>query len=245
MNPDYQEKLQKAFGSNFDLAQVSSIAANYQLPTIEVVPADILHGADGAFAIANNTIYLSDTLLISNNPSHLNAVLIEEIGHHIDSLINQTDAAGDEGAIFSDLVNGVQISDSEYIALVNENDHSQITWLGQSLAIENSTPSVFAIKAEGLVTFNGSSDLDGNPLDLSDDALVYAGKGFTFNGNAILPVQLGANGQPITNSQGKLVLVDKAVSVAAGYLSATVNGTAKQYANLVPPQIIEIGRAHV
>jgi hypothetical protein len=30
---------------------------------------------------------------------------------------------------------------------------------------------------------NGSGDLDGDPLNLSDDALVYAGKGFTINGN--------------------------------------------------------------
>jgi hypothetical protein len=49
-------------------------------------------------------------------------------------------------------------------------------------AAAQTTPN-FAIQTEGTFTMNGSGDLDGDPLNLSDDALVYAGKGFTINGN--------------------------------------------------------------
>jgi RHS repeat-associated protein len=95
----------------------------------------------------------------------------------------------------------------------------------------------FAIQAGGIVTFNGKSDLDGNPLDLSDDAFVYAGKGFTLNGNSILPVQRNAAGTALTDSTGKLKLVDQALVVAPGYIQSSVNGN-NNYTNLNPPQIV-------
>jgi RHS repeat-associated protein len=95
----------------------------------------------------------------------------------------------------------------------------------------------FAIQAGGIVTFNGKSDLDGNPLDLTDDAFVYAAKGFTLNGNSILPVQRNAAGNALTNSQGKFLLLDQALVVAPGYLQSNSNGN-NNYANLNPPQVI-------
>jgi RHS repeat-associated protein len=95
----------------------------------------------------------------------------------------------------------------------------------------------FAIQAGGIVTFNGKSDLDGNPLDLTDDAFVYAEKGFTLNGNSILPVQRNAAGNALTNSQGKLLLLDQALVVAPGYLQSNSNGNSN-YTNLNPPQVI-------
>jgi RHS repeat-associated protein len=95
----------------------------------------------------------------------------------------------------------------------------------------------FAIQAGGIVTFNGKSDLDGNPLDLTDDAFVYAGKGFTLNGNSILPVQRNAAGTALTDSTGKLKLVDQALVVAPGYFQSNSNGN-NNYTNLNPPQIV-------
>ncbi len=95
----------------------------------------------------------------------------------------------------------------------------------------------FAIQAGGTVTFNGKSDLDGNPLDLTDDAFVYAGKGFTLNGNSILPVQRNAAGTALTDSTGKLKLVDQALVVAPGYFQSNTNGN-NNYTNLNPPQIV-------
>ena len=95
----------------------------------------------------------------------------------------------------------------------------------------------FAIQAGGIVTFNAKSDLDGNPLDLSDDAFVYAGRGFTLNGTTILPVQRDAAGNALKDSTGKLRLIDQALVVAPGYIQSGVNG-GNNYTNLNPPQIV-------
>jgi hypothetical protein len=95
----------------------------------------------------------------------------------------------------------------------------------------------FAIQAGGIVTFNGKSDLDGNPIDLNDDAFVYAEKGFTLNGESVLPVSRDSAGKAIKNSQGKLQLLDQAIVVAPGYLQSNSNGN-NDYANLTPPQVI-------
>ncbi|NJO63026.1 MAG: PKD domain-containing protein [Richelia sp. RM2_1_2] len=51
------------------------------------------------------------------------------------------------------------------------------------------TAPKYAILSEKQVRINNGGDLDGNPLDLSDDALIYAALGFTINGNITLPVQ--------------------------------------------------------
>jgi aspartate 1-decarboxylase len=71
---------------------------------------------------------------------------------------------------------------------------------------------------------------------LSDDALIYAAQGFTINGNPVLPVQRDASGNPIRDASGKLILVDKAIAVAAGY--TLTNGPSNEYAGLIPPQVV-------
>ena len=111
-----------------------------------------------------------------------------------------------------------------------------------ALAVTVATPPLqpihsFAIQAGGIVTFNAKSDLDGNPLDLSDDAFVYAGKGFILNGTSILPVQRDAAGNALTDSTGKLRLIDQALVVAPGYLEVKTNSNTN-YTNLNPPQIV-------
>jgi Bacterial Ig-like domain len=95
----------------------------------------------------------------------------------------------------------------------------------------------FAIQAGGIVTFNGKSDLDGNPIDLTDDAFVYAGRGFSLNGESVLPVARDSSGKAIKTSQGKLTLLDQAIVVAPGYIQSNSNGN-NNYANLTPPQVI-------
>ena len=51
-------------------------------------------------------IYLSQDFLLANSadPAKISAVLLEEFGHLLDAKFNRTDAPGDEGAIFSQLV---------------------------------------------------------------------------------------------------------------------------------------------
>ncbi|BBD70727.1 hypothetical protein NIES4072_70930 [Nostoc commune NIES-4072] len=102
---------------------------------------------------------------------------------------------------------------------------------------QTSTPS-FAIRTEGTISINNNGDFDGIPTDLSDDALIYAAKGFVMNGNLELPVQRDAQGNPIRDTNGKLVLVDKAVAVSNGYTTSIANGSNSKYAGLVPPPLV-------
>ena len=95
----------------------------------------------------------------------------------------------------------------------------------------------FAIRAEGQVSVNGNSDFDGDPLLPNDDALIYGGRGFTLNGQPILPVQRDADGNPIRDQQGRAILLENAVAVSADYQQ--VNASTNQYSGLVPPQVVE------
>jgi RHS repeat-associated protein len=95
----------------------------------------------------------------------------------------------------------------------------------------------FTIRTEGTFTDNPGSDFDGNPLNPNDDVLIYAGLGFTINGNPTLPVIRDASGNPIRDSFGKQVLVENAIAVSAGY--TVINAPNQQYSNLIPPQVVE------
>lgn len=117
----------------------------------------------------------------------------------------------------------------------NNNSGLRTTNTTVSSASPSSSSPNFAIRTEGTISMNGG-DYDGVPTNLSDDALIYAAKGFTINGNPTLPVQRDANGNPIRDASGKLVLVDKAVAVSSGY--NVTNGPSNQYAGLIPPPVI-------
>lgn len=97
--------------------------------------------------------------------------------------------------------------------------------------------SKYAIRTEKQIRINNGGDLDGNPVDISDNALIYAAKGFRINGNVTLPIKRDENGNPLRDNLGKLILVDNAVTVAADYDG--INAPNNQYSNLVPPQIVD------
>jgi Ca2+-binding RTX toxin-like protein len=66
-------------------------------------------------------------------------VIIEELGHSIDSRVNQIEAPGDEGAIFSLLVRGGTISAELLSELKAEDDWGTILVDGQKLRVEMAT----------------------------------------------------------------------------------------------------------
>lgn len=95
----------------------------------------------------------------------------------------------------------------------------------------------FTIVAEGQVSINSNSDFDGDPLRPEDDALIYGGRGFTLNGQPVLPVQRDANGNPIADAQGRPIVVQNAIAVSASY--STINAPNNLYGGLVPPQVVD------
>ena len=241
---DWQTTLSDVFGQNYDQKQAQTFATAFAqgdfsaLPTLEVLPNPILSGARGGYDSATDKIYLSDALLNESSSLELiKSVLLEEIGHSFDAKLNAIDTPGDEGELFSDRLQGIALSEADLLKVKTEDDHATI-WLNgvQHLIEESSALPNFAIRTEGSLRMNGGGDLDGDPLNLQDDALVYAAKGFTINGNATLPVQRDANGNIIRDASGKAILVPNALTVATGYTSN--KGPTKDYAGIDPPSVI-------
>ncbi|MBD2690670.1 beta strand repeat-containing protein [Anabaena catenula] len=131
-----------AFGTQYNRSFAEILRLQWQagdfsqLPQIEILDSSILGTANGAYASSTNKIYLSNTFLETATSAAISAVLLEEIGHFVDAQINTLDSAGDEGAIFAELVQGYSLDTETLQALKAEDDHAVIILDGQSIAIE-------------------------------------------------------------------------------------------------------------
>lgn len=71
------------------------------LPEIQVVDAASMSGIQGGFSAQTGKIYLNSDFLANATADQISAVLLEEIGHWVDSRTNVSDTAGDEGELFA------------------------------------------------------------------------------------------------------------------------------------------------
>ncbi|MGK7957790.1 MAG: Ig-like domain-containing protein [Crocosphaera sp.] len=139
--PDFLTQMQLAFGDSFDPEIALSLGYDWSkgdiaLPSIEIVSTATLNGAYGGYASETNTIYLSEELLNENPASIVADVIVEEFGHHLDTILNESDTPGDEGEIFAALVQGIALPDIELQTLQQENDFATIFIDGQEIQIE-------------------------------------------------------------------------------------------------------------
>ncbi|MDB9466544.1 DUF4114 domain-containing protein [Dolichospermum circinale] len=171
-SPDFQTKMQLAFGVAVDSNSFQIAWQNQDfsvIPNIQILSGAELCGAIGAYAQATNTIYLSQDYLNqnSNNIASITSLLLEEIGHAVDAKINILDASGDEGAIFSGVVQSKIFEPEQLQQLKDKDDHTTITLDGQVIHIEKasvsdsggqrSTPSIYPLSLQSdlnLVTFS-------------------------------------------------------------------------------------------
>ncbi|MGB3637363.1 MAG: hypothetical protein WBA39_07265 [Rivularia sp. (in: cyanobacteria)] len=139
--------LTTAFGYKYDRYAASDLITQWQtgnfssFPEVEIRSSAEINGANGAYSVDTNKIYIAEEFLLANT-NNINAVsdlVIEEYGHYVDANINSVDAAGDEGDIFSRLVRGESFSDGELQELKLENDKAVITLDGEEIAIEQYT----------------------------------------------------------------------------------------------------------
>ncbi|MEZ2225090.1 MAG: hypothetical protein ACBR50_02250 [Microcoleus sp.] len=143
-DPDFAAKLNVPFGENWDAAAAKTLAEAWfkgdfsDIPPVKVVSSGEIGGANGAFAAATDTIYLSKEFLAGNaaNPAAVADVLLEEIGHSVDARLNVTDSPGDEGAIFGAIVQGKELSEGELQGLKSEDDIGTVLFNGQTISIE-------------------------------------------------------------------------------------------------------------
>jgi uncharacterized protein YjdB len=145
--PDFVAKMNLAFGENWDAAGAKALAEGWfnrdfsAIPPVKVVSSAEIAGANGAFAAATDTIYLSKEFLAQNamNPAAVADVLLEEIGHSVDARLNVADSPGDEGAIFAAVVQG-KTFDGAYLASLKAEDDSETIHLnGKEIQVEQAS----------------------------------------------------------------------------------------------------------
>jgi Ca2+-binding RTX toxin-like protein len=140
-DPEFDNKMALAFGAGANAAafQAAWLSGDYSvLSGIEILGADEINGANGAYAISTDRIYLSLAFLESHlsDPEGLVGVLLEEAGHRIDAQLNEKDSLGDEGAIFSAVVRSEVLSASTLETLKAQNDNGFIKLNGQRVPVE-------------------------------------------------------------------------------------------------------------
>jgi hypothetical protein len=139
---DFYANLATAFGTSYDVVKATELRQQWQsrnfsqLPPIEVLSGEVLGTAKGAYAVSTNKIYLSESFLNVASSESLVNVILEEIGHFVDAQINPVDGAGDEGAIFAELVQGNSLDVATLEALREENDQTTIIVNGEIIQVE-------------------------------------------------------------------------------------------------------------
>ena len=108
------------------------------LPPIVLLPDEDVGGVWGAYAASKDTIYLNEDWLLTATEEDIIAVLTEELGAFLDDQLNMVDTQGDEGALFSAELLGVELSDAEVTAIQAEDDSVQITIDGLTIDAEAS-----------------------------------------------------------------------------------------------------------
>ncbi|MCB8751946.1 alpha/beta hydrolase family protein [Planktothrix agardhii] len=144
--PNFVEKMNLAFGESWDNQAANVLTQDWLngdfslIPPVKFVSSAEIGGANGAFASATDTIYLSRELLTENgaNPAAVADVLLEEIGHSVDSRLNVTDTPGDEGAIFAAVLQDKVLSEGELQGLRGEDDRGTVVLGGENTTIEMS-----------------------------------------------------------------------------------------------------------
>ena len=116
------------------------------LPRFQVLDDSAMHGAQGGFASETGTVYLANSLVNQDMALYQDplvgavGVVLEEIGHGVDALLNpQGDTAGDEGELFRALVLGLDFNSQQLADIYAENDRGIVVIDGQRISIEQAT----------------------------------------------------------------------------------------------------------
>ena len=174
-NPEkFHAAMEKSFGDTYDKAKAEEIRQQVLdgdfswMPEIVVVDESVLtdqsgqQGAGqglGAYSKDNDTIYISRQLLTAD-PDRAANILTEEVGHGLDTRLNTSDAAGDEGNIFSRIVSGENITDAQLADLKSENDSGTIIVDGKEVEVEFFFKKLFKGIKKGVTGFiNGIKDV--------------------------------------------------------------------------------------
>jgi hypothetical protein len=137
------------FGVSYNSALAEAIRKQWQerdfskIPKIVVTTTSVLGRANAAYAKESNTIYVSDRFLSIATANEVRAVLLEEIGHYVDVVVNSSDTQGDEGELFSLRARGLTPTARDLQRINAENDSDTIVVNGVTLNVEQALPVVY------------------------------------------------------------------------------------------------------
>jgi Ca2+-binding RTX toxin-like protein len=168
------------FGDKANTDEVQSVRGQWaigdfsQLPSVQVISAADMNGADGAYASSTQKIYLSDAAFGMGAA----VTLIEEIGHFLDAKVGQ-DTVGDEGERFASSVFELQLSADQLSRINNEDDRGFVTVDGESVSVEqalingnNANNTLNGTNSDDVINgYNGNDTIYAN----GGNDLVYGG----------------------------------------------------------------------
>ena len=135
---DFNDRIASAFGQGRDVNKLRDIwlTGKISFPAIEIRSKSDLGGAYGAFSQETGKIYLAQQLINTNSKALISSVLLEEYGHFVDTQVNVVDSAGDEGEIFSWIVQGKVFEPEQLRELMSQDDSAIINLDGVLTLIE-------------------------------------------------------------------------------------------------------------
>ncbi|BAQ60477.1 alkaline phosphatase [Geminocystis sp. NIES-3708] len=212
---EFTTLMEEVFGENIQVESLQQqwLNQSWTLPTVVVLNSSVINGALGAYSAQTGQIYLSQELIDSNNTDLITKVLLEEYGHHVDTLLNVSDTPGDEGELFSAFVREGSLTLANVQEIKSQNDFNTIVVDGEIVQIEAASFTVTNTNDSGagslrqaiidanansgadVITFTGSIFTDSTPdtirlssmLPIITDDLTITGTGtnlLTLSGDA-------------------------------------------------------------
>lgn len=118
-----------------------------RLPSVHVLDQGLPAEALGAYG--EGAILLQASWLQGASGAQLEAVLTEELGHHLDALLNNSDTAGDEGELFAHLLLDPAALDASTLARLQVENDQRLVPAPQALltalapgSVDTETPAV-------------------------------------------------------------------------------------------------------
>jgi Ca2+-binding RTX toxin-like protein len=192
---NFQTVMTTAFGAKLNAQKLSALRQQLLSGNFSIIPqiAVLTHGelgtANGAYAAATDQILISADFWAQASSAAIASLILEEVGHRIDQLFNDgRDSAGDEGEIFSRLVQGEILSSGQLAQLKGQDDRGTIFLQGQAIAIEKQDISgtlgndnlLGTVDADAIFGYDGADSIDGAA---GDDQIVGGDGNDTLIGN--------------------------------------------------------------